>query len=86
MSWLTLSLIGGSQRQKDEAAEFEHIQRTRSWLMTYIALVTSLLAFFILIISLIEIEGSTLKRDYQKLTNALYLETKAAAAQQSIDW
>ncbi|QCU89482.1 OmpA/MotB family protein [Thiomicrorhabdus sediminis] len=86
MSWLSTFTLSGSAQDLNESAAIEHIQRTRSWLMTYIALVTSLLAFFILIISMIEIEGSSLKRDHQKLTQAIYMDVKAAVADQSIDW
>jgi len=62
------------------------IKRNRLWLMTYIALFTSLLAFFVLMITMVELEGSTPKRNYQKLINSLYQETVYVAGQQRLDW
>lgn len=66
--------------------DFAYAKRSRAWLVTYIALVTSLLAFFILIITLVELEGSTLKRNYQKLVAKLYTEVSYVAKQQGVDW
>lgn len=66
--------------------DLAYAKRSRAWLVTYIALVTSLLAFFILIITLIELEGSTLKRNYQKLVSKLYTEVSYVAKKQGVDW
>lgn len=70
----------------DNTAELQRIKRERLWLFTYIALFTSLLAFFILIISLIELEGSTPKRNYQKLVNILHQESLGYQQQEGLGW
>ncbi|BCN92636.1 chemotaxis protein MotB [Thiomicrorhabdus immobilis] len=70
----------------NESSEVKSIKRNRLWLLTYIALFTSLLAFFILIISLVELEGSTPKRNYQKLVNQLYRDVLYQRNQQAIPW
>ena len=47
-------------------------RRHRTWQIVFVSLFTSLLAFFILTISLIDLEGSTVKRNHQKLVHYLY--------------
>lgn len=66
--------------------ELKQIKRNRLWLLTYISLFTSLLAFFILIISLVELEGSTPKRNYQKLVNQLHKEVVFLKDKQALSW
>ncbi len=69
-----------------ETLQVRHIKASRIWLFTYIGLFTSLLAFFILIITQVELESSTPKRNYQKLVNQLYQETVYQAQQQGMGW
>jgi chemotaxis protein MotB len=69
-----------------ESLQIKQIKASRIWLITYIALFTSLLAFFVLIITQIELESSTPKRNYQKLVNLLYQETLYQSKQQSLSW
>ncbi len=69
-----------------ETLQIRHIKASRIWLLTYIGLFTSLLAFFILIITQVELESSTPKRNYQKLVSQLYQETVYQAQQQGLGW
>lgn len=62
------------------------IRRSRTIQITYISLFTSLLALFILIISLIDLEPSTPKRNFQKLVNFLYQEVTLLKKHQQLDW
>jgi len=66
--------------------EAQQVKRNRLWLLTYISLFTSLLAFFILMITLVELEGSTPKRNYQKLVGKIYKEVTYQSTLQGIDW
>mgnify|MGYP000010563506 CR=1 FL=1 len=66
--------------------EAQQVKRNRLWLLTYISLFTSLLAFFILMITLVELEGSTPKRNYQKLVGKIYKEVAYQSTLQGIDW
>lgn len=96
MSFLLLSLLSKSNGKKtllkspglvgSETNQIQQIKSSRLWLLTYIGLFTSLLAFFILITTQIELESSTPKRNYQKLVNQLYKETVYQTQQQGLDW
>ncbi len=96
MSFLLLSALSKSSGKEAvskspglvsfETHQIQQIKATRIWLLTYIALFTSLLAFFILIITLVELESSTPKRNYQKLVNQLYQETVYQSQQQGLSW
>ncbi len=96
MSFLLFSLLNKSTGKEDlsrspglvdsDALQIRHIKASRIWLLTYIGLFTSLLAFFILIITQIELENSTPKRNYQKIVNQLYQETAYQAQQQGLGW
>jgi chemotaxis protein MotB len=71
--------------------QFEHqqrmsIRRNRIWLLTYVSLFTSLLAFFVLIITLTELEGIAPKRAYQKIMTSLYDEVKQIQQRDGLDW
>jgi hypothetical protein len=52
-------------------------ERESIWLVAYISLFTSLLAFFILSTTIIELEGSSVRRNYQQFQHALYLQVMA---------
>jgi len=94
MSLLLLSYLSKNRQSNSnspglvdsEGLALQQVKRTRLWLMTYIALFTSLLAFFILIISLIELEGSTPKRNYQKLMYGLHQQMLFHREQQGVPW
>jgi len=62
------------------------IDRESVWLLTYIALFTSLLAFFILSMSLVTLEQNSEKRDFQKYQTHLYKQTLALKKQLKLDW
>lgn len=62
------------------------IQRNRIWLMTYVSLFTSLLAFFVLIITITEMEGIAPKRAYQKIMGSLYDEVKFIQQRDGLSW
>lgn len=72
--------------QIEQAQLLQKVKRNQSWQIVFIALFTSLLAFFVLVISMIELEGSTAKRNYQKLVYQLYVEVNAAKEQQAMSW
>lgn len=61
-------------------------QKNISWQIIYIGLFTAILAFFILIISLADLEPDPVKRNFQKLTHALYVDVQQTAKQQGMDW
>lgn len=94
MSLLFISLLSDKKNQPDkstglvdsEALSLQQVKRTRTWLLTYIALFTSLLAFFILIISITELEGATAKRNYQKLMVELNKEMLYHRYQAGVPW
>jgi len=72
--------------QAEDQKATQRIKRSQSWQMVYIALFTSLLAFFVLITTLIELEGSQPKRDYQKLVNFLYLDALETQERLGMNW
>lgn len=92
LRWITHLIHSNKHSQnlpglvESETYDVLQIKRNRIWLITYIALFTSLLAFFILLISLVELEGSTPKRNYQKLVNKIYQEVTYQVHKQGIDW
>ncbi len=96
MSLLLLSRLTNSTGKKaiskspglvsSETQQIKRIKGSRVWLLTYIALFTSLLAFFVLIITQVELESSTPKRNYQKLVNQLYKETLYQSQQRGLSW
>ena len=72
-------------------AAAEHVQqqnqkRNRIWLLTFVSLFTSLLAFFVLIVSITELEGVGPTRSYQKIMSNLYNHTKLTSEQQGLQW
>lgn len=72
--------------QAEDQKAIQHIKRNQSWQVVYIALFTSLLAFFVLITTLIELEGSQSKRDYQKIVNFLYLDALETQKRLGMNW
>ena len=59
---------------------------SNAWLISYIALFTSLLAFFILTISLLNLETSAPKRSYENLVHSLEKQLAYEAQQQNLSW
>lgn len=62
------------------------LDREALWLTTYISLFTSLLAFFILSMTMVELEGSTVRRDFQKFQHALYQQVLVNRQRLGLDW
>lgn len=62
------------------------LQRYRVWLLTFVSLFTSLLAFFVLIITLTEVEGVAPKRSFQKVASGLYTQLATIHQQKGMDW
>lgn len=62
------------------------LQRYRVWLLTFVSLFTSLLAFFVLIITLTEVEGVAPKRSFQKVVSGLYTQLAVIHQQKGMDW
>lgn len=59
-------------------------RRQKTWQVVFVSLFTSLLAFFILTVTLIDLEGSTVKRNHQKLVHKLYLSV--LKEQKTLPW
>ncbi len=72
--------------------EIEHLKqqlnlnRERSTQIVFIALFTSILAMFMMLISVIDIEGHPEVRNYQKLVKTLYTEVSLYKKKEGLDW
>ena len=88
MSLLIASLFKKNNAALSNEARSESGQKNRqtAWLISYIALFTSLLAFFILTISLLELETSAPKRNHQKLIDTLESQLLYQREQTGIPW
>ncbi len=64
----------------------ENITKEKRWLFIYISLFLAILALFILITSLIQIEGAPTKREFEKLSNELYQQVLKEKKKQGLDW
>lgn len=67
-----------SKLRDEQAARLEQIsiddyKKSRAWLFTFVGLFTVLLAFYVLIIALVEFEGISAQRSFQKINHSLYL-------------
>jgi chemotaxis protein MotB len=62
------------------------MDRESAWLLTYISLFTSLLAFFILSMNLVTLEQNSEKRHFQKIQTQLFKHTLATKRQLKLDW
>jgi chemotaxis protein MotB len=69
-----------------ELTQLQNLKRNRIWLLTFVSLFTSLLAFFVLIITMVELEGIGSKRSYQKLVNNLYSEIVNKTETEGLVW
>lgn len=78
--------LKGYLKDFEDQTEKNLHRRNYAWLLVYSALFTSLLAFFILIIGMIELESSTPERNYQKLVHQLHMQVLSEKEQQGLDW
>jgi chemotaxis protein MotB len=78
--------IATDSHSSQEQAKMVALQRYRVWLLTFVSLFTSLLAFFVLIITLTEVEGVAPKRSYQKVLGGLYGNLAQIHQQKGMDW
>ncbi len=62
------------------------IRFQRIWQLAYVALFSSLLAFFVVLISMVQLEGVVEKRAHQQMTQQLYLDIQSIIRQAGIDW
>ncbi|MBD3767655.1 MAG: OmpA family protein [Gammaproteobacteria bacterium] len=62
------------------------MDRESAWLLTYISLFTSLLAFFILSMNLVTLEQNSEKRHFQKIQMQLFKQTLAVKKRLHLDW
>lgn len=62
------------------------MDRESAWLLTYISLFTSLLAFFILSMNLITLEQNSEKRYFQQVQAQLFKQTLAVKKRLQLDW
>jgi chemotaxis protein MotB len=70
----------------DQDRQLAQVRFQRIWLMAYVALFSSLLAFFVVLISMVQLEGVVEKRAHQQLTQQLYMDIKTHIRQAGIDW
>lgn len=75
-----------SQAPRISTEESSSFVARNGWLLSYIALFSSLLAFFILTISMIEIETSVAKRSHQQLITQLNYKLQSLRDQAGIPW
>ncbi len=73
-------------QQQVAAGEARAARFQRIWMMTYVALFSALLAFFVVLITQVQLEGIAVKRAHQQLTQQLYLDVKDALRRQGMDW
>lgn len=64
----------------------EGVTREKRWLFVYISLFLAIMALFILITSLIQIEGAPTKREFEKLSNELYQQVLKEKKKRGLDW
>ncbi|HIC99759.1 MAG TPA: cell envelope biogenesis protein OmpA [Piscirickettsiaceae bacterium] len=70
-----------------QTSEQTQVRFQRIWLMAYVALFSSLLAFFIVLITQVPLEGIVEKRAHQQLTQQLYQDVKNMTQQMGLsDW
>lgn len=74
------------QEAATEAGDLIRLKRYRSSQIIFIALFTSLLALFVIIIAIVGIETSQEKRGYQKVINALYRDIRQQSAKDGMNW
>jgi chemotaxis protein MotB len=80
-------LLNQSKQEAEvEASGFLRLKRYRSSQIIFIALFTSLLALFVIIIAIVGIETSQEKRSYQKVINTLYRDVKTQAQKDGMSW
>lgn len=65
---------------------FPKMDRESAWLLTYISLFTSLLAFFLLSLNLVTLEQNSEKRHFQKIQMQLFKQTLAVKKRLQLDW
>ncbi len=78
--------MNGQQTKYLTAFRLPKIDRETAWLLTYISLFTSLLAFFILSMNLVTLEQNSEKRHFQKVQMQLFKQTLAMKKQLKLDW
>lgn len=72
--------------QSEEGQALRQLRRNKSWQLVFVALFTALLAFFVLIVAMIEVETNAKKRDYQRLVNSLYQEIDFEKDRMGLSW
>ncbi|PLA73862.1 cell envelope biogenesis protein OmpA [Hydrogenovibrio sp. SC-1] len=72
--------------QSQEGQALRQLRRNKSWQLVFVALFTALLAFFVLIVAMIEVETNAKKRDYQRLVNSLYQEINFEKERMGLSW
>lgn len=72
--------------RNQEAQALRQLRRNKSWQLVFVALFTALLAFFVLIVAMIEVETNAKKRDYQRLVNSLYQQVNFEKQRMGLSW
>ncbi|WP_019895469.1 OmpA/MotB family protein [Hydrogenovibrio halophilus] len=78
--------MGNSVDKASKKLLLNRLKRTESWQLVFVGLFTSLLAFFVLLISLVEIEGVRPERDYQRLIHTLTEEVLHSKESLGLSW
>lgn len=86
MSRLLVKEGQGPGQDSGDPGALLQIRRFRSAQIIFIALFTSLLALFVIIISIVGIETNEEKRSYQKAINSLYQEIEYQKEQDGLTW
>lgn len=77
-----MSKLSEQQAALQERVSLENYKKSRGWLFTFVGLFTVLLAFFVLIIALVEFEGISAQRSFQKINHSLFLRLENARVEQ----
>lgn len=72
--------------RNQEAQALRQLRRNKSWQLVFVSLFTALLAFFVLIVAMIEVETNAKKRDYQRLVNSLYQQVNFEKQRMGLSW
>ncbi|AHF02208.1 hypothetical protein THIAE_02950 [Thiomicrospira aerophila AL3] len=77
-----MSKLSEEQAAIQERVSLENYKKSRGWLFTFVGLFTVLLAFFVLIIALLEFEGISEQRAFQKINHNIFLRLEHARVEQ----
>ncbi|SFR52388.1 OmpA family protein [Thiomicrospira sp. ALE5] len=80
-----MSKLSEKQALLQERVSLENYKKSRGWLFVFVGLFTVLLAFYVLIVALVEFEGVSAQRSFQKINHSLFLTLEETRAEQGWD-